>query len=243
MINKANVFIFSVLLFQIPGLLYAQEIPTTDSGTTAWMLTSTALVLLMIPGLAMFYGGLVRTKNVLGTMMHSYAAMAIIGVLWAVCGYSLSFGKNILGGWIGWDSNLLFLNGAYDAIDFAGGTVVHISAGISALVAALYLGSRRGYPKTAMQPNNLVMTLMGAGSIILTFFIRSSWMQETALLAGGAWAVWQQLGVQVTAVVITIALLLFVQKTVGFRLEEQAEKAGMDSSLHGEHGYGLLNLN
>lgn len=369
MINKANVFIFSVLLFQIPGLLYAQEIPTTDSGTTAWMLTSTALVLLMIPGLAMFYGGLVRTKNVLGTMMHSFAAMAIIGVLWAVCGYSLSFGKNILGGWIGWDSNLLFLNGAYDAIDFAGGTVVHISAGISALVAALYLGSRRGYPKTAMQPNNLVMTLMGAGllwvgwfgfnagssvssdidtaraltvtqiaaasgaltwmiiegvklgkatslgvasgilaglvaitpaagvvqtegalvlgaiasciccaaislknrigyddsldvfgihgvagiagSIILTFFIRSSWMQETAVLAGGAWTVWQQLGVQVTAVVITIAytaiftiaLLLFVQKTVGFRLEEQAEKAGMDSSLHGEHGYGLLNLN
>ena len=90
-----------------------------------------------------------------------------------------------------------------------------------------------------------------AGSIILTFFIRSSWMEETAVLAGGSWTVWQQLGVQVTAVMITIAysavftiaLLLFVQKTVGFRLEEHAEKAGMDSSLHGEHGYGLLNLN
>ena len=100
---------FLILLFQIPGLLYAQEGATSDSGTTAWMLTSTALVLLMIPGLAMFYGGLVRTKNVLGTMMHSFAAMAIIGVLWAVCGYALCFGKNVLGGLVGWDPNLLFL--------------------------------------------------------------------------------------------------------------------------------------
>lgn len=442
MFKEIKVYVFFFLLFQIPKVLYAQEGVVSDSGTTAWMLTSTALVLLMIPGLAMFYGGLVRTKNVLGTMMHSFASMAIIGVLWVVCGYALCFGKNVLGGWIGWDPNLLFLNGAYDtimeegipelvfamfqgkfaiitpalisgafaervrfrgyclfitlwavfiycplchwvwakdgflynlgangAIDFAGGTVVHISAGISALVAALYLGSRRGYPKTAMHPNNLVMTLMGAGllwvgwfgfnagssvasdlataraltvtqiaaasgaltwmiiealkhgkatslgvvsgilaglvaitpaagvvqtegalvlgaiascicyaaisiknkigyddsldvfgihgvagiagSIILTFFIRSSWMEETAVLAGGSWTVLQQLGVQVTAVMITIAysavftiaLLLFVQKTVGFRLEEHAEKAGMDSSLHGEHGYGLLNLN
>jgi len=105
MFRILKVFIFSTLLFQIPGLLCAQEVTATDSGTTAWMLTSTALVLLMIPGLAMFYGGLVRTKNVLGTMMHSFAAMAIIGVLWAVCGYALSFGKNILGGWIGWDPN------------------------------------------------------------------------------------------------------------------------------------------
>src|SRR3989338_1103637 len=198
-----------------------------DSGVTAWMLTSTALVLLMVPGLAIFYGGLVRTKNVLGTMMHSFAAMAIIGVLWAVRGYALSFGKNILGGWIGWDQNFLLLRGLDESImpagipeyvfamfqgkfaiitpaliagafaervrfrgycvfiilwsllvycplchwvwatdgflfnlgpkgtiDFAGGTVVHISSGVSALVAALYLGSRRGYPKTAMQPNN-----------------------------------------------------------------------------------------
>jgi len=65
-----------------------------DTGTTAWMLTSTTLVLLMVPGLAMFYGGLVRTKNVVGTMMHSFAAMAIIGVLWTVCGYAMSFGKS-----------------------------------------------------------------------------------------------------------------------------------------------------
>ena len=85
--------------------------PPVDTGATAWMLTSTALVLLMVPGLAMFYGGLVRTKNVLGTMMHSFAAMAIIGVIWVVVGYSLAFGPNTLGGWIGWDPNLLFLRG------------------------------------------------------------------------------------------------------------------------------------
>ncbi|MBI2095535.1 MAG: ammonium transporter [Candidatus Omnitrophica bacterium] len=214
-----------------------------DSGTTAWMLTSTALVLLMVPGLALFYGGLVRTKNVLGTMMHSFAAMAIIGVLWAVCGYALSFGKSALGGWIGWDPSLLFLKGidetimpagipeyvfamfqgkfaiitpaliagafaervrfrsycvfitlwcllvycplchwvwasdgflfnagAKGAIDYAGGTVVHISSGISALVAAIYLGSRRGYPALSVHPNNLVLTLLGAGLLWVGWF-------------------------------------------------------------------------
>ena len=191
---------------------------TIDSGTTAWMLTSTALVLLMIPGLAMFYGGLVRTKNVLGTMMHSFASMAIIGVIWMVCGYSMCFGENVLGGWFGWNPDYFLLGGIDEsitggipeyvfamfqcmfamitpaliagafaervkfqavtaslllsgassfynplchwvwagdgflytkegAIDFAGGTVIHISAGAAALVAALYLGARRGYPK------------------------------------------------------------------------------------------------
>lgn len=216
---------------------------TVDSGTTAWMLTSTALVLLMVPGLAMFYGGLVRTKNVLGTMLHSFAAMAFIGVLWTVCGYAMAFGPNVLGGWIGWNSDYLFLEaadarimdegvpeyvfamfqgkfaiitpaiiagafaervrflaycvficlwallvytplchwvwasdgflfnlGARGAIDFAGGTVVHISAGVAGLVAALYLGPRRGYPATAMHPNNLVMTLMGAGLLWVGWF-------------------------------------------------------------------------
>ena len=73
------------------------EQPPVDAGATAWMLTSTALVLLMVPGLAMFYGGLVRTKNVLGTMMHSFAAMAVIGVIWVVIGYALAFGPNVAG--------------------------------------------------------------------------------------------------------------------------------------------------
>jgi Amt family ammonium transporter len=214
-----------------------------DSGATAWMLTSTALVLLMVPGLAMFYGGLVRTKNVLGTMMHSFVAMGIMTVLWVICGYCMCFGKNVLGGWFGWDSSYLFLRGidesildagvpeyvfamfqgkfaiitpaliagafaervsfkgycvfialwgllvynplchwvwaedgflfnlgAAGAIDFAGGTVVHISAGVSGLVAAIMLGSRRGHPKAVMSPNNLVMTIMGVGLLWVGWF-------------------------------------------------------------------------
>jgi len=214
-----------------------------DTGSTAWMLTSTALVLLMVPGLAMFYGGLVRSKNVLGTMMHSFVAMGVMAILWVVVSYSMTFGKSILGGWFGWNPDFLFLNGIDDkimdngvpeyvfamfqskfaiiapaliagafaervkfkgyvvfivfwgllvynplchwvwakdgflfnlgskgAIDFAGGTVVHISAGISGLVAAIYLGKRRGYPHRHNRPNNLVMTLMGAGLLWVGWF-------------------------------------------------------------------------
>ena len=199
---------------------------TVDTGVTAWMLTSTALVLLMVPGLAMFYAGLVRTKNVLGTMMHCFSAMAIVGVLWVVCGYALSFGTNVLGGWIGWNSSLFLLSGidetimdagvpeyvfamfqgkfaiitpalmagafaervkfssycafislwllavycpvahwvwaadgflfnmgAAGAIDFAGGLVVHMSSGFSALAAAIFLGKRRGFGKEPMPSN------------------------------------------------------------------------------------------
>jgi ammonium transporter, Amt family len=235
--------LFFSFLQILPSLAFAETPGHNDSGTTAWMLTSTALVLLMVPGLAIFYGGLVRTKNVLGTMMHSFAAMAIIGVLWAVCGYALSFGKNILGGWIGWNPNFLFLRGldetimpsgipeyvfamfqgkfaiitpaliagafaervrfrgycifitlwsllvycplchwvwasdgflfnmgAKGAIDYAGGTVVHISSGVSALIAALYLGSRRGHPNISVHPNNLVLTLLGAGLLWVGWF-------------------------------------------------------------------------
>jgi Amt family ammonium transporter len=201
------------------------------------MLTATALVLLMTPGLGMFYGGLVRTKNVLGTMMHSFTAMAIVGVLWAVCGYSMAFGASH--GWCGWSWDYFMLKGidtavmknfpipeyafvmfqgkfaiitpaliagafaervrfrgycvfialwtlvVYNplahwvwgggfltgkAIDFAGGTVIHISAGVSALVCAMYLGARRGYPRTAMKPNNLTMTLIGAGLLWVGWF-------------------------------------------------------------------------
>lgn len=441
-LRKWKTALLAFLLSAMPTLAWASGDAVVDTGITAWMLTSTALVLLMVPGLAMFYGGLVRTKNVLGTMMHSFAAMAIIGVLWSVCGYAMSFGKSVLGGWFGWDSRYLFLMGIDDtitsnkipeyvfamfqgkfaiitpaliagafaervrfrgyclfitlwsilvycplchwvwakdgflfnlgangAIDFAGGTVVHISAGISALVAILFLGGRRGYPNTAMQPNNLTMTLMGAGllwvgwfgfnagssvssgldtaraltvtqiaaasgalgwiliealkhgkatslgtasgilaglvaitpaagvvqpvgaimlglaasaicfsaialknklgyddsldvfgihgiagiagAVLLSFFIRPSWMAEAAQLAGGTWTVWQQLGVQISAVLLTIVycailswiLVTLVEKTVGFRLDRADEMAGMDLSIHSEHGYGLLNLN
>jgi Amt family ammonium transporter len=228
----------------LPFIVSAQDIQAqNDSGVTAWMLTSTALVLLMIPGLAMFYGGLVRTKNVLGTMMHSFTAMGIMTVLWVVCGYGMAFGSNVLGGWIGWDNKyfllegidtsiisagipeyvfsmfqakfaiiapaliagafaervsfkgycffialwglliynplchwvwsadgFLFNLGAKGAIDFAGGTVVHISAGVSGLVAAIYLGARKSHPHLPMRPNNLVMTLIGAGLLWVGWF-------------------------------------------------------------------------
>ena len=94
----------------LPITSFATGEPVIDTGTTSWMLTSTALVLLMIPGLAMFYGGLVRRKNVLGTMMHSFVAMGVMAVLWIVLGYSMSFGDNVFGGLFGWNKDYLFLN-------------------------------------------------------------------------------------------------------------------------------------
>jgi len=112
--------VFAVLLCLAGTVHAADGSPEVDTGTTAWMLTSTALVLLMIPGLAMFYGGLVRTKNVLGTMMHSFAAMAIVGVLWMVCGYSMAFGSNVLGGWFGWNWDYFLLKGIDTTITDAG---------------------------------------------------------------------------------------------------------------------------
>ncbi len=213
-----------------------------DAGSTAWMLTSSALVLLMVPGLALFYGGMVRRKNVLTTMMMSFVAMAVIGVQWVLIGYALAFGKT-QGGFIGWDSTLVALNGidmakpysdkgipelvfvmfqgkfaiitpalisgavaermrfrtylvftivwatfvycplahwvwAADGwlftrgvLDFAGGTVVHIAAGVSALVLALMLGPRRDFKRGAViLPNNLVLTLTGAGLLWFGWF-------------------------------------------------------------------------
>jgi len=242
-VTGKRILLAVVLLFVFSTGLFASDGNGIDTGATAWMLTSTALVLLMIPGLAMFYGGLVRSKNVLGTIMHSFIAMGIISVLWVVCGYSMSFGKDILGGWFGWNPDYFFLKGidnkimpegvpeyvfsmfqgkfaiitpaliagafaervsfraytffiaawgllvynplchwvwssdgfiynlgARGAIDFAGGTVVHISAGISGLVAALYLGSRRGYPYQVIRPNNMVITMLGAGLLWVGWF-------------------------------------------------------------------------
>ena len=232
-----------VLFFAGTTGLYAASDTPIDSGATAWMLTSTALVLLMVPGLALFYGGLVRTKNVLGTMMHSFVAMGIISILWVAVGYSMSFGGNVLGGWFGWNPDYFFLKGidtnimdagipeyvfsmfqgkfaiitpaliagaiaervsfksyfffialwsvlvynplchwvwasdgflfnigAKGAIDFAGGTVVHISAGVSGLIAALYLGARRGYPYQVIRPNNMVIVMLGAGLLWVGWF-------------------------------------------------------------------------
>lgn len=403
-----------------------------DSPTMVWMLVSTALVLLMIPGLAMFYGGLVRTKNVLGTMMHTFVALAIIGVLWVAVGYSLTFGESV-GGIIGWNPDFVFLHGidqsvdssgvphyvfamfqgkfaiitpalisgalaervtfrgycffiafwfllvycplchmvwnpdgwlfGKDVIDLAGGLVIHVSAGTSALVAALILGKRRGHPQNTIHPNNLVMTLCGAGLlwvgwfgfnagstvsasmdtaraltmtqisaaagamtwmlieafafrkvtalgfasgilaglvvitpaamvvtpigslclgaisavacyvaliakdkfgyddsldcfgihgvgsglgvILLVFFMRSAFVEIGGITIGGQLTA-QLIGMGVTivlAAVMTAILTVVLEKTVGFRLSLEDEKAGLDSSVHGEQGYGLLNLN
>ncbi len=415
-----------LLCLLLPHAAWAGE-DGIDTGTTAWMLVSTALVLLMVPGLAMFYGGLVRTKNVVGTMMHSFAAMAIIGVLWTAVGYSMTFGTSL--GWFGWNWDYVMLSGIDEsimpdaqipeyvfamfqgkfaiitpaliagafaervrffgycvfialwsllvynplahwiwgggfltghAIDFAGGTVIHVSAGIAGLVAALYLGPRKGYPRSAMQPNNLVMTLMGAGLLWVGWFgfnagssVTSglqtaqaltvtqvaaatgalTWMciegivhkKATSLglvsgiLAGlvvitpaagdvlpsGAMALgvmasiacylallvkarlgyddtldvfgihgvagilgaigltfflrdgaghtdtltqlWYQVEGVLVAIgysgVLTLGLMVLVEKTIGLRLPVGAERAGMDHELHGEQGYGLLDLN
>lgn len=239
-LNFKLLAVLFILLFFGSNALFASEGAAVDTGVTSWMLTSTALVLLMVPGLAMFYGGLVRTKNVLGTMMHSFVAMGVMAVLWVILGYSMSFGGNVLGGWFGWNKDYFFLNGIDEsimgsgvpeyvfsmfqgkfaiitpaliagafaervtfkgyvifiavwgivvynplchwvwaeggflfkmgAIDFAGGTVVHISAGVSGLVAALYLGGRRGHPKAAIAPSNLAMTMMGAGLLWVGWF-------------------------------------------------------------------------
>ncbi len=213
-----------------------------DKGDTAWMLTSSALVLMMtIPGLFLFYGGLVRRKNVLGTIMHSFIIVALISVQWVLWGYSLSFGPDIggiIGGldWFGLNGVgvqpnpdyaatiphlafmifqmmfavitpalitgafaervkfsaflvfvLLWATLVYDplahwvwgakgwmhemgALDFAGGTVVHISSGASALVAAYMFGRRIGYPQEAMPPHNLPFSVIGAGLLWVGWF-------------------------------------------------------------------------
>jgi Amt family ammonium transporter len=221
---------------------------TLNSGDTAWMLTSTALVLFMsIPGLALFYAGMVRSKNVLSVMMQVFAITALITVLWALYGYSLAFStagmekgvvnfasfyggldKAFLSGMkvdslvvaipesvfmtfqmtfaiitpalivgafaerMKFSSMLVFMavwfsvvytamthmvwsgDGGYfwdmGVLDFAGGTVVHINAGIAGLIAALVLGKRKGYPKTAMPPHNLGYTLMGASMLWVGWF-------------------------------------------------------------------------
>jgi ammonium transporter, Amt family len=438
MVRKIIITVF--LLLPCAVTVFASDGNGVDTGTTAWMLTSTALVLLMVPGLAMFYGGLVRTKNVLGTMMHSFAAMGVMTILWVIIGYSMSFGSNILGGWFGWNKDYFLLKGIDDsvldsgvpeyvfsmfqgkfaiitpaliagafaerinfksyilfiaiwgvlvynplchwvwakdgflynmgangAIDFAGGTVVHISAGVSGLVTAIFIGRRKGYTGNAMPPNNLVMTMIGAGllwvgwfgfnagssvssglstgqaltatqiaaasgavtwmvieafhhgkptglgfasgilaglvavtpaagvvqpygalalgmaasilcyiaiimknrlgyddsldafgihgvggitgAILLSFFIRKTWMIKAAISAGGSWTLLQQLGVQTLAVlvaivysgVMTLIILLIINKITGLRSSVKSEMQGLDFTYHGEHGYGMVN--
>lgn len=257
----ARFAILSLLLLAFAPILTAQTATSADariakleqqvaeaksSGDNAWMLTSSALVLMMTgPGLALFYGGLVRKKNVLGTMMQSFAMMAIITVLWAIFGYSLCFGSgnSFLGGlhhlflrgvgaapdadyaasipqqtfmvyqlmfavitpalitgafaermkfsamalfmilWsvlvydpmahMVWGKGGLLnasLGGRFPTLDFAGGTVVHITSGVSALVCALYLGHRLGYPRQPMPPHSVVLSFIGACMLWVGWF-------------------------------------------------------------------------
>jgi Amt family ammonium transporter len=231
--------LFGALLV-VAGLLFvpaafAQEatLSAISAGDTGWILVSTALVFLMTPGLAFFYGGLVRKKNVLSVMMQSFFIIGLVAVLWVAAGYSLAFGPDlhgllgnmsmaflngvnndplpgqtiphalfmvfqmmfaiitpalILGGfaermkfsafaifiglwsllvyspvahWV-WGGGFLFKDGA---LDFAGGTVVHVNAGVAALAAAIMLGRRNGYPKTIAPPHNLPFAVLGAGML------------------------------------------------------------------------------
>jgi Amt family ammonium transporter len=249
MMFRSPLFLTTVLyLTALPVAAHAAE--SADPGDTAWMLISTALVLVMLPGLALFYAGMVRAKNVLSTSMHTFAAMAIIGVQWVVIGYSLAFGGSgrFIGGLgnmflagIGPDSVtgtiptyvfamfqgmfaiitpalisgavagrmkfssycifiLLWATLVYDplahwvwgeggwllemgALDFAGGTVVHLSSGLSALILAIALGKRHGFPHERMAPHNLPMTLLGAGLLWFGWF---GFNAGSALSAGGS---------------------------------------------------------
>jgi ammonium transporter, Amt family len=230
-------------LAALPGLaLGAEGDPVADSGDTAWMLAATALVMIMLPGLALFYGGLVRRKNVLSTIMHSFFGLAIVSVVWVLVGFSLAFGPDVNG--MGLIGNLDFvgffnvglapstvyavtipfvlfaafqlmfaaitpalITGAFaerkrfasfvlftvlwsivvyspiahwvwatdgwlfklGALDFAGGTVVHASSGVSALIVALLIG-RRVVNGDRMEPHDIPMTVLGAGLLWFGWF-------------------------------------------------------------------------
>jgi Amt family ammonium transporter len=229
-------------LAQAPAAPATPPAPKLDTGDTAWMLTSTALVLMMtIPGLGLFYGGMVRKKNVLATVMQSFAITCLVTVLWMIFGYSLAFTESGMNAYIGGLSKL-FLNGVGNAttnslaatipetvfitfqmtfaiitpalitgafaermkvsamvwfmclwlllvycpiahwvwgggflgsagvLDFAGGTVVHINAGIAGLVAAIIIGKRKGYGTTAMAPHNLTWSFIGAALLWVGWF-------------------------------------------------------------------------
>ncbi|MET0013060.1 MAG: ammonium transporter [Sedimenticola sp.] len=220
----------------LPGVALAEE-AALNGANTAWIMASTALVLFMtLPGLALFYGGLVRTKNVLSVLMQCFSIAGVASILWFIFGYSLAFGEG--NAWIGdfskamlsgvgretlsgdipeslfmlfqmtfaiitpalivggfaermkFSSMLLFSGiwlilvyvpithwvwgggwlGEMGLYDFAGGTVVHITAGVAALVAAMVLGPRKGFPTTAMPPHNMTMTVTGAGMLWVGWF-------------------------------------------------------------------------
>jgi Amt family ammonium transporter len=218
------------------GTAFAAE-DVIDKGDTAWLIVATALVMLMTPGLALFYGGMVRRKNVLGTLMHSFTLLCVVSIVWILWGYTLAFGPD-KGGFVG-GLDMLFLQGVgteangtvphlifmmfqgmfavitpalitgafaermkfsamvifsilwvtfvyspvchwvwgggwigteIGALDFAGGTVVHINSAVAAFVAALVIGKRKGYLEESMTPHNLPMTVLGAALLWFGWF-------------------------------------------------------------------------
>ncbi len=238
---KLVLFLTLLLLLTLPGMAWAADEPVVDTGDTAFVIISSALVMLMTPGLALFYGGMVRRKNVLSTIMQSFIIIAVISVQWVLIGYTLAFGPDkghLIGSlsYLGFKGvgmapnadyagtvphqifamfqlmfaiitpalitgsiaermrfpaflafTVLWATFIYDplahwvwgvngwirnlgALDFAGGTVVHISSGVSGLIAALVLGKRRGYGKEPMLPHQLPMTVLGAGILWFGWF-------------------------------------------------------------------------
>jgi Amt family ammonium transporter len=239
-VRKSTRWLVLLSLLAAPALASAAETPGLSPANTAWMLTATVLVLFMtIPGLALFYGGLVRTKNVLSILMQCFAITCMVSILWVLFAYSLAFGDGgshnawlgglgkalmagigvdtlrgdipetvfamfqmtfavitpalVVGGfaermkftamllfslswflfayvpvchWVWGDGWLQKLG----VMDFAGGTVVHVNAGVAALAAALVLGKRKGFPETAMPPHNLTMTVIGACMLWIGWF-------------------------------------------------------------------------
>ena len=282
-----------------------------NQADTAWMLISTALVLLMTSALAFFYGGLVRSKNALNTMMMSFISLGFVSVAWAVLGYSLAFapGNAVVGDLsrvflrgVGLDANgtiphLLFMcyqatfciitaaliSGAIvermrfsayvtfitlwaivvyspiahwvwgggwlsklGALDFAGGTVVHVNAGVAAFVAALAVGKRRDYPSASLLPHNVPFTLLGAGVLWFGWFgfnagsaIASNGI--AALLFGNAAHVAiQALAVLAAAAysgVMSYVLLKLVGAVLPLRADAGDESEGLDVTQHGEEAY------
>ncbi len=414
------------LIFSLAAPAHAEEVAKINFADTAWIMVSSALVMLMLPGLALFYGGMVRRKNVLSTIMQSFVPLGVITIQWVFFGYSLAFGEDI-GNFVG-GLDKAFLSGmdmhtvegtipaflfcmfqlmfaiitvalisggiaeridfkayvvfivvwstvVYDpichwvwgggwladmgALDFAGGTVVHISSGVAALAAALALKTRKGFPGRLMIPHSLPFTLLGAGllwfgwfgfnagsalganeSAVLAFtntqiatgagmlgwmaieyfkmgkasalgaasgvvaglvaitpaagFVEPLWAMMIGFFAGlicycavivkmrlgyddsldafgihgvgGMWGAlatglfvtvggtgmlagnFSQVGVQVIGIVaaaaysfvVTYGLVLLIEKTMGFRVDEEAEEMGLDNSQHGETGYNLV---
>jgi ammonium transporter, Amt family len=416
----------TLLLMFFPAIAAAEEASKISYPDTAWILISSALVMLMLPGLALFYGGMVRRKNVLSTLMHSFIPLGVITVQWVLFGYSLAFGNDI-GHFVGDLSKAFFMGidfktlsgtipeylfsmfqlmfaiitaalisggmaervkfkayiafifiwstvvydpichwvwgggwlGDMGALDFAGGTVVHIASGTAALAAALVLKKRRGFPGKLMIPHSLPLTLLGAGLLwfgwfgfnagsalaadeiaVLAFtntqiatgagllgwlaaeyikvgkasalgaasgivaglvaitpaagFVEPLWAMVIGFLAGiicfyaviikikvgyddsldvfgihaigGAWGalatglfvtiggtgllvgnfnqVWVQLvGIGAAGAysfVITYVLVVIIDKTIGFRVNDEDEEMGLDTTQHGETGYNLV---